>query len=421
MEEVHILDQIEQVKVLADPHRIAILRQLMRGPATITQVGRRFGEEPAKARYHIKELERAGLVRLVEKREKGGTLEKYYEAVARRFVVNITVLADGPEDAFNAVTSGILRDLTTELCATVGTLARDQISGGWPSFQASATAYLNPARAEELRAELQQLLDRFNDQPDNDNSIAYGLAMLLYQAPREETKTLVAMGSHDLTLDLLAYRVAAGFPGTHVSTTNLGSLGGLMALHRGAAHLAGCHLIDPETGEYNVPYVRRLLPGQKVVLVNLAYRQQGLITAPGNPKQIDGLSALLRPGISFINRERGSGTRVLLDLKLREQGLDSRRIDGYDREEYTHVGVAAAIRDGRADVGLGILAAARANGLDFFPLARERYDLVMPRAHYESELMSPLLETLRSDSFKAEVMSLGGYDTVETGQVVAEL
>jgi molybdate-binding protein/DNA-binding transcriptional ArsR family regulator len=421
LEEVLCLDNLDQLKALADQHRVAILRQLMQGPATITHLGKRFEEEPAKARYHVKELERAGLVRLVEKREKAGTLEKYYEAVARRFVLNVTVLAGGSEDGFNAMTSGILRDLTAALGMETPQLGSTGLPGGWPVDSASAIARISPTRAEQFAIELQALVDRFSDEPNDPRAVPYGLAYLLYRAPQEQTNTIVAIGSNDLTLDLLARKTEASYPGLKVSTLNVGSLGGLVALHRGAAHIAGCHLIDPDTGEYNIPYVRRMLPGQEVVVVNLAYRQQGLITAAGNPKHITGLNDLLRSDVTFVNRERGSGTRVLLDLRFKEQGLDPTKTVGYEREEYTHLAVAVAVKDGKADAGLGIMAAAQTYGLDFFPLAQERYDLVIPKAYYESELLRPLLTTLRSDTFKAEVQAMGGYDTTETGQVIAKL
>ena len=194
-----------------------------------------------------------------------------------------------------------------------------------------------------------------------------------------------------------------------------------MALARGEAHLAGSHLLDEETGEYNLSYIRRFLKGRGVVVVNLVQRIQGLILPRGNPKQIGALSDLARDDVTFLNRQRGSGTRLLLDYKLRELGIEPDDILGYDREEYTHLAVAAAVAGGRADVGLGILSAANVLGLDFVPLLSEQYDLVIPREHYDSENVQFVLETIRGDAFKAEVDALGGYDTISMGQVVAEL
>jgi putative molybdopterin biosynthesis protein len=243
----------------------------------------------------------------------------------------------------------------------------------------------------------------------------------LLRPPEDVERTVVAIGSHDLTLDLLSSRLAERRPGASLSSSNVGSLGGLIALQRGEAHLAGSHLLDEASGEYNLSHVRRILAGRAIVVVTLAHRDQGLVVPRGNPKAIAGLDDLARPDVGFVNRQKGAGTRVLLDFKLRERGLDPGRIRGYEREEFTHLAVAAAIASGAADVGLGILAAARALDLDFIPLLKERYDLVIPREHYTSELLAPLLEILRGPGFRRDVEALGGYDAAEMGRVVAEL
>ncbi len=236
---------------------------------------------------------------------------------------------------------------------------------------------------------------------------------------REEIeKTIVAIGSHDLTLDLLASLLRRSHPDLHLSSTNVGSLAGLLALKRAEAHMAGSHLLDEETGEYNLPYVARLLPGEKVVVLTLVHRDQGLILPKGNPKGITTLLDLVREGVAFVNRQRGAGTRILLDYRLKQLGIDPTRITGYEREEYTHLAVAAAVKAGVADVGLGILGAARALDLDFIPLLKERYDLIIPEPHYRDPLLTPLLDLITSEGFKQEVEALGGYDTSETGRVV---
>ncbi len=232
---------------------------------------------------------------------------------------------------------------------------------------------------------------------------------------------VVAIGSHDLTLDLLASMLHRDNPAQSLASSNVGSLGGLVAVSRGEAHMAGTHLLDEDTGEYNLSYVRRYVRGIDVVVMNLVHRQQGLIVPKENPKSVSSLADFARDDLAFVNRQRGSGTRMLLDFKLAEMGMTPEQVTGYDREEYTHLAVAAAVAGGRADFGLGILSAARAMDLDFVPLLSEQYDLVMPREHYESDLLAPLLALVRGDEFKAQVDALGGYDTSTTGAVVAEI
>jgi putative molybdopterin biosynthesis protein len=239
----------------------------------------------------------------------------------------------------------------------------------------------------------------------------------LYRTPHEIAKTIVAIGSHDLTLDLLAQFLAEHGSGCRLSSANVGSLGGLVALRRGEAHLGGSHLLDPETGSYNTSYIQRYLPQQDIVLVTLVGREQGWIVPEGNPKNLTSWTDASRDDVQIINRQRGAGTRVLLDYELAQNNIPSAQVQGYDREEYTHLAVAAAVASGTADTGLGIRAAARALQLDFVPLTHERYDLVMTKAVYESELMQPLLNLLHDDTFKTAVSNLPGYDTSPMGEI----
>jgi putative molybdopterin biosynthesis protein len=227
-------------------------------------------------------------------------------------------------------------------------------------------------------------------------------------------RTIVAIGSHDLVLDVAASALRADDPLITLAGSNVGSLGGLVALRDGLCHLAGSHLLDPATGEYTLPYVEKILGTEDVAVVRLVHRDQGLIVAPGNPRGLSGIDDLT--DVRYVNRQRGAGTRVLLDHELAKRGIDPAQVDGYTREEHTHLAVAAAVAAGRADAGLGILAAARAFGLDFVPVAREPYDLVLRASMVDDPLLAPLWELLARPAFRAEVEALGGYSCAEMGQ-----
>ena len=268
-----------------------------------------------------------------------------------------------------------------------------------------------------VRADGLVKIPRFSEGADVGSEVTVELLRSL----AEVENTIVAIGSHDLTLDLMSSFLRRVPGGVNLSSSHIGSLGGLIALRREEAHLAGSHLLDEATGEYNLSYIERFLPGVPVLLVNLVGRVQGLIVKAGNPREIGSLSDLLRSDITFVNRQRGSGTRVLLDYKLGEMGALPEQVHGYEREEYSHLAVAAAVNGEAADVGLGILSAARALDLDFIPLLNEQYDLVIPRVHYESDLLQPLLALLSNEEFRQAVHDLGGYDVGRMGTVQAEI
>jgi putative molybdopterin biosynthesis protein len=244
------------------------------------------------------------------------------------------------------------------------------------------------------------------------------VAVRLYRSKAEIERTIFCIGSHDLTLDLMAQFLAE--QDRRLASANVGSQGGLIALRRGEAHVAGSHLLNPETGEYNISYIRQYMPEIPVKVVALVGREQGLLVKRGNPKGIRSLADLTKPNVQFINRQRGAGTRVLLDYHLNLMTIQPERIVGYSQEEYTHLGVAAAIASGRADCGLGIAAAAQALDLDFIPLFQERYDLVIPKRFVESDLLTPLFGLLVDHRFREAVSQLTGYDVSVMGTVVLE-
>jgi putative molybdopterin biosynthesis protein len=327
MEPLHRIRNFEQIKTLADARRLTILRLLMAAPATLSQLGGMLGEHPARVRHHLKQLEAADLVEMVDTRVVRGFTEKYYRARASAFLLQDLILPDDPEREYLAV-----------------------------------------------------------------------------------------LGSHDLALEALAERLRQRAKGRmELLVLPVGSLDGLIALRQGNAQLAGCHLLDAESGEYNLPYVRHLLPDRQVSLLTLAHRQQGLILPAGNPLGIGGLDDLARPGLVWVNRNRGSGTRLWLDRQLGELRIAPCDLQGYQREVRTHTAVAEAVRRGKADAGLGLQAAARQFDLDFIPLFEERFDLAIAGEASDNRRLRPLLDDLQSAEFRRLVESLGGYATAHTG------
>jgi len=230
--------------------------------------------------------------------------------------------------------------------------------------------------------------------------------------------TIVVVGSHDNTLDILADQIRSSHTQVSLSSSHVGSMGGLMAVKRGVCHTAGCHLLDTDTGGYNISYIQKFLPRFQGILLQLVLRDQGFIVPRGNPKAVKTFEDLIRNDIIFINRQSGSGTRILLDYHLNRLGIDPENITGYQNEEFTHMSVAVDVLSGRADVGLGIHAAAGALDLDFIPVATEQYDLIIPEEHLSSTAVQFLIETIRSDEFKQRVNVLGGYSTEKTGEIV---
>jgi putative molybdopterin biosynthesis protein len=235
----------------------------------------------------------------------------------------------------------------------------------------------------------------------------------------EIQSTLVAIGSHDNIIDVLANLLHKGSNTIRVSSAHVGSMGGIMAIKRGEAHFAGSHLLDEETGEYNISFIKRFLADIPLQLINLCYRQQGLIVAKGNPHGITGFQDVADGNLSFINRQNGAGTRLLTDKTLKDLSINPTDIGGYDHEEYTHMSVAASIANGSVDCGMGILAAANALKLDFVPVAEERYDLIIPEKFLNDPKISTLLDLIcNSPEFKELVNNLGGYNLQDSGKTM---
>ena len=323
MEKVERIRTFDQIKALADSHRLQILRLLMSKPATLSQLAAQLNHSPAWIRHHIQRLQDAGLVHLASVRTAGRITEKYYRAAADAFMLQDFIL------------------------------------------------------------------------------------------PRSRKPAIVISGSHDLALDGTAARLSK-----HVTllTMPVGSLDGLMHLRLGLCQLAGAH-IPHANGEYNVPTVRHLFPDRAVMIVTLAHRTQGLMFRPGNPKSVKDLADLARPGLRFVNRNAGSGTRLWLDAELSRRRVDPARIAGYERASKTHTEAAALVATGKADSTLGLQAAARQHGLGFIPLFEERYDLVVPEESQQA--LSPLLQHIQSAAFRGDLKALTGYGTAQTGRQVS--
>jgi putative molybdopterin biosynthesis protein len=265
--------------------------------------------------------------------------------------------------------------------------------------------------------------DGFLTVPANSEGLGAGetVQVELLREEHEIENTLVFIGSHDNILDVLANLLHRQRPHCRLSSAHVGSMGGIMAIKRGEAHLAGTHLLDEETGEYNISFIKKFLPDVSLQLINLTYREQGLLVPKGNPMAIKDFNDLAREDVRFINRQRGAGTRLLTDMHLNRLEIGPEKVNGYDREEYTHMNVASAVASGNADIGLAIRAAAVALDLDFIPVAEERYDLILPKVHLDDPKISTLLKTIHgNEEFRRTVENLGGYNLRDSGKVMYE-
>jgi putative molybdopterin biosynthesis protein len=322
MKKVEAVHSFGNIKLLADPRRMEILRLLMAAPATLTQLARTMKQSPAWIRHHILALEAANLVEVSEVRKTGKVTEKFYRAQADALLLQEIIL------------------------------------------------------------------------------------------PKTSKPAVIFSGSHDLALEGIAEILAK-----HVTLLSLpvGSLDGLVNLRQGLCQISGSHLLD-ETGEYNTPFVRHLFPDRAVEIVTLAHRIQGLMLVRGNPKGIKKIADLAKPNVRFVNRNKGSGTRLWFDAELRKRNIPMEKINDYDKTVKTHSEAASLIETGKADAALGLQAAAHQHNLDFVPLFEERYDLVLPREN-ESALL-PVLDYLQTATFRTELNALTGYSSLHSGEQI---
>ncbi len=256
--------------------------------------------------------------------------------------------------------------------------------------------------------------------PQNSEGVEAGetIEVELLKELEEIESTIVSIGSHDLILDMIEDALQKSDEGYHLSSAHVGSMGGIMALRRGEAHLAPIHLLDERTGEYNLSYIKRYLPDMDMALIKGVKRIQGFIVQAGNPKNIQSFEDISRKDITFVNRQRGAGTRILLDYELRKRNIDPNDVIGYDREMMTHMAVAAAVASGSADVGVGVLSAAKAMNLDFIPIGEEEYDFAIPVKYLDTDMIKTFIKTLQSEAFKETIRNMGGYGIEDIGKVV---
>ena len=244
------------------------------------------------------------------------------------------------------------------------------------------------------------------------------LNVKLLRSVEEIKNTLVCIGSHDPIIDtasdLLHIRNGKYF----LTSAHVGSMGGITALKSGETHIAPIHLLDMEGGSYNIPYIKKYLPDKDMAVIKGVKRIQGLMVTRGNPLNIKSLQDIVTKKLSFVNRQRGSGTRLFLDYNLKKLHIDSKEILGYDREEFTHIGVAAVIAAGDANCGLGIYSAAKLMDLDFITLGNEEYDFVVPRDFLSLDIITEFIEVIKSHEFKDELLKLGGYDYTDIGKII---
>jgi putative molybdopterin biosynthesis protein len=323
MKKVEFIHSFANIKLLADPRRMDILRLLMAAPATLTQLARTMKQSPAWIRHHILALESANLVEVSEIRKTGKVTEKFYRAKADALLLQEIIL------------------------------------------------------------------------------------------PKTKKPVVIFSGSHDLALEGIAEHLQK-----HVTLLGLsvGSLDGLVNLRQGLCQISGIHLLD-ESGEYNTPFVRRIFPDRNMEIVTLAYRTQGLMLASGNPKRVKTVADLAKPNVRFVNRNPGSGTRLWFDVELRSLSISPEMVSGYEKVVKTHSEAASLIESGKADVALGLRAAAHQHGLDFIPLFEERYDLVLPRE--QEKTLSPLLHYIQTMHFRNAVTPLTGYNTAHSGEQIS--
>jgi molybdate-binding protein/DNA-binding transcriptional regulator YhcF (GntR family) len=363
--------------------------------ATYIQIAAYFRKQIATGKIHSGD--RLPAIREVAKdlNLDPGTIARAYRELEQDGVITCR-RGGGSYVSNNATKKHMAEQQMNHLTTLLGKAVTDALSLGASAEEIETVFSMQLAKLRERR-----------DLPSNEAKKSF----------RKKSLELRFSGSHDLVVELLTSHLGVLYQDMRFTTSFVGSLSGLMALKRREADIAGTHLIDTDTGVYNIPYIKKLFPSETVILINLVQRMQGLMIAPGNPKHIVSILDLERPDITFVNRQKGSGTRVLLDAQLRKAGVKSASIKGYAREENTHVSIAAAVAQGQADAGLGAQSAAFNARLDFIPLLKERYDLAVLKENLANLGVQRAIKVIRQESFHNMVASIPGYDLTDTGKM----
>lgn len=325
-----------------------------------------------------------------------------FEEIAKRVIFKLNRLEKQEEDSYEAI-------LSKRLVSSLKHKEIVRVNLGYVGNKLVATPLTRGAGVTMSLVKADGLIEI----PRNTEGVEAGskVSVKLLKPMNHIKSSLVSIGSHDIVMDIISNKI-------NLSSGHVGSMGGVMAIKRGEAHIAPIHLLDTNTGEYNVSYIQKYFKNEKMALIKGVKRLQGFMVQKGNPKNINGFSDLSRKDVCYINRQRGAGTRLLLDYNLNKLEIDTDDVIGYEREMNTHMAVAVTVKSGSADTGLGVLSVVKAMNLDFVPVCYESYDFLVRENSLDDEKVKKFIQVLKSIEFKNEVDQLGGYGFDNIGEII---